>query len=107
MIYLGPKAFQTAVSELSRLPGVGEKTAQRLVFHLLHTDEEHLKTLSESIAALKSQIRFCQVCCGLTDVSPCPICESTERDSDLICVVEDPSDLMAIERTAQFKGKYH
>jgi len=107
MIYLGPKAFVEAVSELSRLPGVGEKTAQRLVFHLLHAPDDFLKELSSSIANLKSQIRLCSVCCGLTDVSPCPICTNSNRDHELICVVEDPSDQMAIERTAQYRGLYH
>ena len=107
MIYLGPKAFLNVVSELSLLPGIGEKTAQRLVFHLLEASEEQVKSLAEAIAALKNQIRFCQICCGLTSESPCPICASPERDVETICVVEDPSDLMAIERTAQYRGLYH
>src|SRR5438046_2270550 len=105
MIYRGPKVFLDAVNELSKLPGVGEKTAQRLVFHLVHKDGEEVRALSEALTELKNKILLCSNCCGLTEVNPCPLCSDSNREADILCVVEDPSDLFAIERSGQFKGQ--
>ncbi|MFH1016671.1 MAG: recombination mediator RecR [Pseudomonadota bacterium] len=106
-MYRGPQAFLKAVAELSRLPGIGERTAQRLAFYLVDEGSDYAKALAEAIVDLKSKIFLCSVCCGLTDADPCPICRDSHRDSELICVVEDPSDQMAVERSGQFRGLYH
>jgi recombination protein RecR len=107
MSYLGPKAFRDAVTELSRLPGVGEKTAQRLVLHLVRVDAKQVDSLAESLRDLKSKLTLCSVCFGYTDTDPCPVCSDPNRDAALICVVEDPSDLFAVERSGQYRGVYH
>jgi recombination protein RecR len=105
--YRGPQAFLQAVTELSKLPGVGEKTAQRLVFHLLHSDDKYIQALSTALLDLKTKISFCSVCCALTDIDPCAICQDPHRDRELVCIVEDPSDLFVIERSGQYRGVYH
>lgn len=107
MSYQGPKVFREAVAELSRLPGIGEKTAQRLVLHVVRMDSKEVEGLSESLKKLKSQMSLCSVCFGYTDGDLCPICKDPSRDEGIICVVEDPSDLFAIERSAQYRGVYH
>jgi recombination protein RecR len=107
MTYRGPQVLLRAVSELARLPGVGEKTAQRLVFHLAHAERDYIDALTAALAELKSKLRLCSVCCGLTDADPCSLCTDPKRERDLLCVVEDPSDLFAIERSGQFRGLYH
>ena len=107
MTYRGPQAFQKAVAELGKLPGIGEKTAQRLVFHLVDANTASVDELAAALREIKSKITLCSSCCGLTDENPCEICRDPRRDAGLICVVEDPSDLMAIERSAQFRGRYH
>ncbi len=107
MIYRGPQAFVRAVAELSKLPGIGERTAQRLAFHLVNAGNDYARSLAEAVTDLKNRIFLCSICCGLTDSDPCPICKDSHRDSDVICVVEDPSDLMAVERSGQFRGMYH
>lgn len=107
MSYQGPKAFRDAVHSLSRLPGVGEKTAARLVFNLVRTDIKEIEALADSLRNLKSQISLCTNCFGYTDSDPCPVCKDATRDQGLICVVEDPSDLFAIERSSQYRGVYH
>ncbi|MFH1262793.1 MAG: recombination mediator RecR [Pseudomonadota bacterium] len=107
MSYQGPKVFRDAVAELSRLPGIGEKTAQRLVMHLVQAEGKRVEGLAESLKKLTSELSLCSICFGYTDVDPCPICNDPSRDAGLICVVEDPSDLFAIERSAQYRGVYH
>ncbi|HYF83807.1 MAG TPA: recombination mediator RecR [Clostridia bacterium] len=95
------------IDELSKLPGVGNKTAQRLAFHILNMSLEDVEQLSSSIITAKRNIRYCKVCCNITDSDTCNICSNTKRDSSLICVVEDPKDVVAMERTREFKGLYH
>jgi recombination protein RecR len=107
MIYRGPQALLRAVAELSKLPGIGERTAQRLAFHLIHAEGGYIRSLAEALVDLKNKISLCSVCCGLTDSDLCPICKDTHRDTEVICVVEDPSDLMAVERSGQYRGLYH
>jgi len=95
------------IQELSKLPGIGEKTAARLAFHLLRSDRSLAEGLADALKALKEQTRLCQTCHGLTETDPCPICANGERSADVICVVEEPADLIAIERSRGFRGRYH
>ena len=95
------------VQELGRFPGIGEKTAHRLANFILRSSEEDAKRLAESILDVKQKIRFCPVCFNLTDMEPCEICRDTGRDRDLICIVEDPDSLIAVEESGSFKGSYH
>jgi recombination protein RecR len=95
------------IQELSKLPGIGEKTAARLAFHVLRSDRSLAEGLAEALKALKEQTRLCQTCHGLTETDPCPICANGERSPEVICVVEEPADLIAIERSRGFRGRYH
>jgi recombination protein RecR len=95
------------IDELKRLPGIGQKTAQRLAFHLLREDREQAMALSEAIREAKEKIRECSVCNNLTDVDPCFFCSSATRSRKTICVVEEPPNILAIEKTRQFSGLYH
>ncbi|HOS69594.1 MAG TPA: recombination mediator RecR [Bacillota bacterium] len=95
------------IDELSKLPGVGTKTAQRLAFHILNMPSEDVEKLSLSIVNAKRNIRYCKVCCNITDSDVCNICSNVKRDSSIICVVEDPKDVVAMEKTREFKGLYH
>ena len=91
----------------ARLPGVGEKTAQRLAFHVLKSPPEYARDLAEALLALREEVRLCSVCCNLTAQDPCPICQDAQRDATTICVVESVPDLLAVERTREFRGRYH
>ncbi|HXF82091.1 MAG TPA: recombination mediator RecR [bacterium] len=95
------------IEELSKLPTVGPKTAQRLAFHILRMSAEDAARLSEAILDAKARIRYCSVCFHITDVDPCALCTSPARSGALLCVVEDPRDVLAMERTREFKGRYH
>ena len=95
------------IDSLSRLPGIGPKTAARLAFYLLRAPEDQVLALAEAIRELKELTVFCQRCFNIADSNPCGICSSEERDGALICVVEEPSDVLAIERTREFSGLYH
>ncbi|MGI6190169.1 MAG: recombination protein RecR [Clostridiales bacterium] len=95
------------ISELSKLPGVGNKTAQRLAFYIINMSGEQINQLAGAIAEVKDKIRYCQVCQNITDINPCRICASLQRDPSVICVVEDPRDVIAMERTRDFRGLYH
>lgn len=95
------------IEELNRLPGVGPKTAQRLAFFLLRQPREEVYQLADAIREARDRVALCSVCCNLTDVDPCPICASADRDRGVICVVEDPRDVAAMERTHQYRGLYH
>ena len=99
--------IQDAVEEITRLPGIGKKTALRLVLHLLKQPESQSAQLSESIINLRSNIRYCKSCMNISDDEQCNICASPRRDRSLICVVEDIRDVMAIENTSQYTGLYH
>jgi recombination protein RecR len=93
--------------ELARLPGIGRKTALRLTFHLLKAPPEEAQRLSRAILAVRERVRACERCGNLTEHSPCAICTSPRREVSLVCVVEEASDVMAIERTGEFRGLYH
>ncbi len=92
---------------LARLPGVGEKTAQRLAFHVLKSPPEYAQDLAQALLALRQEVRLCSICCNLTATDPCAICKDPQRDARVICVVETVPDLLAIERTREFRGRYH
>ncbi len=98
---------QTLVTELSRLPGVGNRTAQRLAFHILRASAEDAAALAEAIREVKEKIGLCEVCFNLTDETRCRICQDPRRDHGLICVVEEPSDVIPMERTHEYHGVYH
>lgn len=101
------KLLENAVNEFSKLPGVGQKTALRLVLHLLNQPKADVAGFSNAITRLKNEIRFCQVCRNISDLPVCEICASVKRDKSLICIVEDTRDVMAIENTGQYNGVYH
>ncbi len=98
---------QDLIDELGRLPGVGPKSAQRLAFHLLTVDAADAERLARSILAVKDNVRFCARCFNVSEHDECRICRDARRDPGVICVVEEPRDLMAIERTGEFRGRYH
>jgi recombination protein RecR len=98
---------QRLVTELSKLPGIGSRTAQRLAFHILRSSSEDAFGLSEAIREVKEKISFCEVCFNLTDEQRCRICQDSRRDHGLICVVEEPSDVIPMERTHEYSGVYH
>ncbi len=100
------KPVARLVEELSRLPGIGPKTASRLTFYLLRAPKEQVKALSQAIGELREKIVTCEICYNITEESPCDICRDEERDRSLLCVVEEPLDVIAIERT-EYKGLYH
>lgn len=95
------------IDEFSRLPGIGPKSAQRLAFHVLNGDLSQAERLAEAIVNARSSIKYCSVCGNLTDADPCVICRNEARDKDIICVVQEPRDVIAMERTREFKGHYH
>jgi len=101
------KLLEDAVAEFARLPGVGQKTALRLVLHLLNQDKVDVERFSATISKLRNEIQFCQVCLNISDSPVCQICASPKRDHSIICVVEDTRDVMAIENTNQYNGVYH
>ena len=109
-----PSPLARVIQELSRLPGIGEKTAARLAFHMLKGKKEDVFNLAESIGKLRREIGLCRSCFGFSEVDPlngeatlCGICSSGKREQDKICVVEDPADLIAVEKSQEFKGLYH
>jgi recombination protein RecR len=101
------KLIEEAVNQVSKLPGIGKKTALRLVLHLIKEKPESTFALTEALAKLRSQIRFCSCCNNISDSEVCHICSSHKRERSIVCVVEDSRDVMAIENTAQYTGLYH
>ena len=95
------------IDQFKRLPGIGQKTAQRLAFHVLRAEREDAMALSDAIRDAKLKIRECSVCNNITDTDPCLYCTSPNRNGNLICVVEEPHNILAIERTRQYNGLYH
>jgi len=102
-----PEPVTRLIEEFSRLPGIGPKTASRLTFYLLRSPAEQTMALAEAIRQLKERISFCEVCYNITEASPCPICRDEHRDRTQICVVEEPLDVLALERTRAYHGLYH
>lgn len=101
------KLLENAVYEISQLPGIGKRTALRLVLHLLKQPSEQTERLSNALVTLRNNVKFCTSCHNISDVELCEICASPKRDESIVCVVEDIRDVMAIENTGQFKGLYH
>ena len=95
------------INEFSKLPGIGRKTAQRLAFHVINMDIKDVTGLSKALVDVKNEIKYCSVCCNISDTEVCPICANSHRDPSTICVVEDPRDVAAMERTKDYSGRYH
>ena len=103
--YPGPLA--RLLEELMKLPGIGIKSAQRIAFHILKMSPEDQESFIASLSGLRDKIRYCSICWNFTDLDPCRICSDPKRDDDIICVIEEPTTLIAIEKTREFHGKYH
>lgn len=101
------EAVERAIHELSKLPGVGRKSAQRHVFYLLKKSDDEVKALAHALTELKDKVGHCSICFNITEKDPCYICTSESRDKSIICLVEEANDVIALERTAEFKGLYH
>ena len=101
------KYLERLVEELVKLPSVGPKSAQRLALHLLKAPREEALSLAEAIRAVRERVGFCRLCGNFTEEDPCLLCSDPERDGSVVCVVEQPGDVLAFERTAQFRGRYH
>lgn len=95
------------IEEFAKMPGIGKRSAERLAYHILRLERGEVQAFSDALLAAKDQITFCPVCQSLTDRVPCEICSSAKRDHSLICVVENPKDILAMEKTREFKGVYH
>lgn len=104
-VYTGP--ITRLIEEFSKLPGVGRKTAQRLAFHVINMNTNDVEALSKAIIEAKREIKYCSVCCNISDNDMCSMCANKNRDASIICVVEDPRDVAAMERTRDYKGQYH
>jgi recombination protein RecR len=102
-----PASLQNLVDQFKRLPGVGAKSAQRLAFHVLKTPREEAERLCDAIREVKDRVTYCSICNNITDVDPCVFCSSADRDPHLVCVVEEPQNVAAVEKTREFKGVYH
>jgi recombination protein RecR len=99
--------LEPLINQLTKLPGIGRKSAQRLAFFILNLPHEEAKAIADAIVAVKEKARFCSICFNIADTDPCPICTDTTRDRSRICVVEEPSNIIALERTRSFNGIYH
>jgi len=102
-----PEPLIRLIEELQRLPGIGPKGAQRLAFYILRTPREQTDRLADAVRDVKERVTYCSICSNITDVDPCVFCRSETRDPHVICVVEEPQNVAAIEKTREFKGKYH
>ena len=102
-----PQPLARLIQELVKLPGIGEKTASRLAFHLLRTERRDVELLAEALLKMRDETKLCSTCLGLTASDPCELCSDPQREADVICVVERPADLIAVERAGQFRGRYH
>lgn len=102
-----PEPIAKLIDAFSRLPGVGPKTAGRLAFHVLRMKEDDVLDFAKSLVSVKRNLHYCSVCCNITDVDPCRLCQDKTRDQSVICVVQEPKDLVALERMKEFRGCYH
>ena len=102
-----PLSIERLIEEFSRFPGIGRKTAQRMAFYVLKSPNDYSERLSKSIIDIKTKIRFCEICNGITEINPCNICEDVKRDKSSICVIEDPADIYTFEKSRIFNGVYH
>ncbi|QGR00344.1 recombination protein RecR [Paenibacillus psychroresistens] len=102
-----PEALAKLIDAFTRLPGIGPKTAGRLAFHVLRMKEEDVTDFAKALVNVKRNLHYCSVCCNITDIDPCRICMDKSRDPSIICVIQEPKDLVAMERTREFRGYYH
>jgi recombination protein RecR len=102
-----PEPVARLIDALQRLPGIGPKTAQRLTFYLLKRPTDEVRELGDALLAMKEKITYCRICFNVTDEDPCRICNDPRRDPNVVCVVEEPNDLLAMERTGEYRGRYH
>ena len=102
-----PAPLARVIQELTKLPGIGEKTATRLAFHLSRTERRDVESLAAALAALRDDLRVCSQCCALAGSDPCDLCADPQRSADILCVVEESADLAAVERSGGFRGRYH
>ena len=102
-----PQSVERLISEFAKFPGIGKKTAQRMAFHILMSNNEHSAHLAQAVMDVKTKILLCSSCGGITEDDPCHICSDPKRDKNLICIVEDPADIYAFERMGIFRGLYH
>lgn len=102
-----PEPLAKLIDAFSRLPGIGPKTAGRLAFHVLRMKEDDVIDFAKALVNVKRNLHYCSICCNITDTDPCRICQDKSRDSSIICVVQEPKDLVAMERTREFQGYYH
>src|SRR5262245_55311442 len=102
-----PPSMARLVEQLTRLPGIGEKTATRMAFHILRAEREYAQALAEAVMAVRNDTKLCSTCFALTEEDPCRLCTDLERAGDVVCVVEEPADLLAVERAGSFRGRYH
>jgi recombination protein RecR len=103
----GSKYLELLIEELQKLPSIGAKSAQRIALHLLRAPREDALRLADAVRALRERVGFCRVCGNFTEQNPCPLCTDPQRDGALVCVVEQPGDVLALERTGTFRGRYH
>lgn len=101
------KSIENLIRQLCKLPGIGPKTAQRLAYRIVFMPQDSVKEMADALIEVKEKIVECPVCCNITDVTPCAMCQNEKRDDRLFCVVEEPKDVLAIERSGKFKGRYH
>ena len=101
------RPLSNLIGQLTKLPGIGKKTAQRLAFYILSMEDESITELSEAISEIKGKLDYCSVCNNLTESDPCPICRDAKRDGSIICVIENVKDIIAMEKTGEYKGLYH
>lgn len=106
MLYTS-EALQQLIEEFAQLPGIGRKTAQRLALHILKQPRDEVVKMARALVNVKDRIRYCGTCWNITETDPCPICASPKRDRSIVCVVEEPNDVMAVEKTNEFRGLYH
>jgi recombination protein RecR len=102
-----PEAIAKLIDAFTRLPGIGPKTAGRLAFHVLRMKEEDVTDFAKALVNVKRNLHYCSICCNITDIDPCRICQDKSRDPSIICVIQEPKDLVAMERTREFRGFYH
>lgn len=100
-------SLEKLINELGKLPGIGPKSAQRLAYHILKSGKEDIDNLAKAMAEVKEKVRYCSKCYNITESDPCPVCSSNKRNKNVICIVEEPLDILSLERTGSFNGVYH
>ncbi|MEY2465984.1 MAG: recombination protein RecR, partial [Verrucomicrobiota bacterium] len=102
-----PESITALITALNRLPGIGPRSAERIALHLVQSETDSVKQLASAILVAREKIQFCSICGALTEKSPCPICDDSRRDASLVCIVEQPVDILSIEKSGTYRGKFH